>query len=128
MCKSEPIAAKQTAVVVNQLESSSVEFHGPTMFQSILVTLAILVFVFLIIICCKHYGCCSVAELASRRYDIGRWATGQQNQTSQSPPVIYQSAPPIHQLAAPHIPPAQHHQQAPPLQPAANLVLPPRDQ
>ena len=94
MCKAMPTAEKQTAIVVNQLESSSVEFHGPTMVQSIMVTLGIRLVLFLLVICCKHYGCCSIAELANRRYELGRWATGQQ--PPAQPAVVYhQPAPPM---------------------------------
>ena len=129
MCKAESKPAAQTAVVVNQLESSPVEFHGPTMVQSIFVTLAILLVIFLLIVCCKHYGCCSIAELATRRYDLGRWATGS-NQPVQQPAVVYHqpvlpvASAPVHQVPAIQ---NQVVQQPPPIQQEHIMAFPPRD-
>ena len=132
MCKAESKPAAQTAVVVNQLESTSIDFHGPTMVQSILVTLAILLVLFLLFVCCRHYGCCSIAELAARRYDIGRWATGG-NQPVQQPaiqqPAIQQPAVIYHQPVVPMAPAPVHQgvQQPPPVQREQNMAFPPRD-
>ena len=111
MCKS---TAAKSDVTINQLESTSVEFHSPTLVQSILATLGIIAFLFMLYICMKHFGWCHTAELATSRYNFNRWI---QPQPRPLPPVAYHapSAPPQHL-------PVQLQQQQMQQLPAANPI------
>ena len=127
MCKSQ---AEPTAVVVNHLEGTSLEFHGPTLLQSILVTGGILLFIILLVICCKHYGMCSIAERASRRHELGRLT---EVQHGGSYPIV-QPAPqvqmvPLQTSAYRHVTPTAPQLQVGQQQAADfSSVIPPRDQ